>query len=288
MSNSSQDKRDLRELRVAIHGLGLMGASLGLALRDKGVFVEGYARRAETRAKAIERDVVDTCHDDPRQAVEHADIVVLCTPVMTIPELLADIAPAMKPDAVITDVGSTKGWLHQQIDHPAFVGSHPMCGSEKTGLDAACVDLYQNAVTVVTTPSADAGTKHRETVTTLWELIGSRVLHMDPQTHDELVARTSHLPHLAASLLVAAVNRERATHLGDLMGTGYESTTRLAEGSADVWHDIVKTNAPAVRAELAAFRDELDRLLHQLEEGDFEALRKFLDQQAKIRISQRT
>lgn len=280
--------------RVAIHGLGLMGGSLGLALRDRGVFVAGYARRPETRAAALERGIVDACFADPAEAAAEADIVVLCTPVMTIPELAASIAPALKPDAIITDVGSTKAWLHQQIEHPAFVGSHPMCGSEKTGLEASFAGLYQDAVTIVTSTkeTSAAADEHADKVAALWKSIGSRVICMPPQDHDKLVARTSHLPHLAASLLVAAANRERTPHLSDLMGSGYESTTRLAEGSADVWHDIVKTNAPAVRAELAAFRAELDQLLQQIDDGiddgDFAAVRDFLDRQAKTRISQRT
>jgi len=289
------NKQESKIGRVAIHGLGLMGGSLALALRAQGVFVAGYARRPETRAAALERGIVDACFDGPAEAAAEADIVVLCTPVMTIPELARTIAPALKPGAIITDVGSTKAWLHKVIDHPAFVGSHPMCGSERTGLEASCADLYQDAVTVVTCPADPneaADVSHAETIATFWESIGSRVIRLTPHAHDELVARTSHLPHLAASLLVAAVNRERHPHLGDLMGSGYESTTRLAEGSADVWHDIVKTNAPAVRAELTAFRDELDRLLQQIDQGldtgDFDAVRDFLDCQAKTRLCQRT
>lgn len=267
---------------VAIHGLGLMGGSLGLALGARGMFVTGYARKAETREQALGMAAVAQAFDDPGRAAAQADLVVLCTPVLTIPELAKTIAPSLKAGAIITDVGSTKAWLHQQIDMPNFIGSHPMCGSEKSGLGASQPDLYEGSVTAVTAASVDdpSHAERAAVVADFWETVGSRTIQLTPTEHDALVARTSHLPHLASSLLVAAAHRDHPAHRDDLCGSGYRDMTRLAAGSASVWHDIVKTNAGPVAEELRVLRDELDRVLADIETGDFDAVREFLATQA--------
>lgn len=267
---------------VAIHGLGLMGASLGLALRQAGDFtVHGYARRAETRDAALAGGVVDVAFDDPSAAAADADIIVLCTPILSIPDLLSEISGALKSGAIVTDVGSTKAWLEsacppQLVNSDArFVGSHPMCGSEKTGLEAGCAELYRDR-TVVVCGDCPA-------LTSLWESVGAQVLQLDPATHDELVANTSHLPHLSAALLVLAARREPLPHFTQLAATGYRDSTRVAAGSPDVWHDIVKTNAGPVVEGLKALRRETDAMLEQLDAGDFDGLRDALARAAELR-----
>ncbi len=266
---------------VAIVGMGLMGGSLGLALRARGVAVHGYARRPESRAQALAGGFVDTVHESAAAAVAGADLVVLCTPVLTMPALVREIRDALKPGCIVTDVGSTKQWLDGALQGAlagsgaVYVGSHPMAGSEKAGMVAARADLYAGACVMVTpgddAPAMDAGNELR----CFWEALGAVVTLFTPAAHDRLVARTSHMPHLMAALLVEAVNRDGDWVLG-FCGPGFRDTTRIAAGSEDVWHDIVKSNAAAIREELAALCGGIDVLCSKIDAGDFEAVREWL------------
>ena len=267
---------------VAIAGLGLMGGSLGLALRARSAArsVAGYARRAEVREQALVCGAVDAVHGTLREAVAGADLVVLCTPVLTIPSLARELRDALRPGCLVTDVGSTKQWLASELDTifagtgVTYIGSHPMAGSEKTGMEAARGDLYVDACVLVTpTPASPEAAVRR--LTAFWESVGGAVTVMTPEEHDALIARTSHLPHLAAALLVAAVARDGRS-VFPFCGPGFRDTTRIAAGSEDVWHDIVKSNAAAIRRELDVYRDELDSLCGLLDRGDFEAVRTLL------------
>ena len=259
-----------------------MGGSLGLAARRRGLAVTAYARSAESRAAALETGVADEVYDTPGDAVDGADLVVLCTPILTMPALVESFRNRLAAGSIVTDVGSTKNWLTGEIDallcntSSRFVGSHPMAGSEKTGLAAAVPDLYQDATVFVTLEKGrpDAATS---TVAAFWESIGARVILMTPRAHDDIVARTSHLPHLVASLLMNTVAREADTEdLGSFCGPGLRDATRIAEGSEYVWHDIIKSNRRAVLEELDAFSEQLDELRDMLAKRDFESLRKLL------------
>ncbi len=272
--------------RVAVIGLGLMGASLGLALKARGFGgrVAGYARRAATREAALAQGSVDEVHDDPAQAVQDADLVVYCTPILTIPDLVAVSVPHLKAGAIVTDVGSTKAELERQIvpqlaDSAAtFVGSHPVAGSEQQGLDAARADLYDGAMVIVTPPPATSASPAVEQVRAFWSQLGAWVEVMSATEHDRLMARTSHLPHLVASVLALTVGREgEASRTGRYCGTGFRDTSRIADGSPDVWHDIVHTNRTALAGELAAFRDALTALIDQLAQEDSEGIRTALE-----------
>lgn len=277
-------------VRVAIIGLGLMGGSLGLALkRRKGVFVSAYARRAATRRQALRKGVVDETWDTPLAAVKGADIVVFCTPILSIPDLLRECRPALKPGCLVTDVGSTKAHLTQTIvrlmrNCPAcFIGSHPMAGSEKTGLVVARADLYEGA-TVAITPLR--GTRNHRAVAQLawfWRAVGGRAVVLDPSAHDRLVARTSHLPHLVAALLVRSIGRNRPAHFEAFCGPGLRDTTRIASGSPEMWHDIVKTNCRAIGAELRELRRATDDLAKRVAKGDFEAVYAILAESRELR-----
>ncbi len=266
---------------VAIVGMGLMGGSLGLALRACGVAVRGYARRDAARQQALAGGFVDTVYDSASAAVAGADLVVLCTPVLTMPALVREIRDTLKPGCIVTDVGSTKQWLDGELQAAlagsgaVYVGSHPMAGSEKVGMDASRADLYERACVMVTPgdtlPEVDAGAELRR----FWEAVGAEVTLITPEAHDRLVARTSHLPHLMAALLVEAVNRDGDWVLG-FCGPGFRDTTRIAAGSEDIWHDIVKSNATAVRDELDVLRAGIDGLCGLIDAGDFEAVRGLL------------
>jgi prephenate dehydrogenase len=199
------------------------------------------------------------------------------------PQLAAVCQGHFKAGAIVTDVGSTKAELIAQIDallagsSTTFVGSHPIAGSEQAGLDAARPDLYDGA-TVVLTPSEKTPRAAVATVQEFWSRLGCRVSIMTPAEHDRVIARTSHLPHLLAAMLVETVCGNDSARVAEFCGAGFRDTTRIAAGSEDMWHDIVKSNCEAVRAALAEFGLTLQRTQALLDRNDFEGLRKFLAQ----------
>ncbi len=267
---------------VALLGLGLMGGSLGLACRQnlRGVRVTAYARREETRRQALADGVVDEVYAEPGEAVRDADIIVICTPILDMPKLVQQIKPDLKPGAILTDVGSTKAMLIHEIHNilldsdATFCGSHPMAGSEKTGLAAARPDLYTGA-TVIVTEDQQSAPAVVACLASFWQQIGANVLVLDAEAHDAVVAGTSHVPHLMAALLVRAA--ERATSdPAPFCGTGFRDATRIAAGSENVWHDIVKSNAEAIEDALSGVRDDLDRLIQMLQHKEFDKIRAWL------------
>ena len=275
--------------QVAIIGLGLMGGSLGLALkRSAPVRVTAYARREETRRLAVKTGAVDEAFDSVKDSLRGSDLAVFCTPVLSIPALVAESQRHFEEGCVVTDVGSTKAELARQMEgildtqSVAFVGSHPMAGSEKTGLEVARADLYQGAVTAVT-PAAGSPAPAIAAVTELWSTVGARVIRLAPDEHDRLVARTSHLPHLVAAMLVGTTGRELTPRLKDFIGPGFRDTTRVAGGSSDMWHDIVKTNEVAILNELRAYDNALQDLIRRIEAREFDGVRSLLDSCRRLR-----
>lgn len=275
--------------RVAILGLGLMGGSLGLALRrrDFGGSVCGYARREETRRAALDGGAVDEVHPDPRSAVHDADIAVICVPILATAAMAKACAGGLKPGAVVTDVGSTKAALDDAMDtalagtRAAFIGSHPIAGSEIQGLDGARADLYEEATVVVTPRPGRDPSPESDAADALWTAAGARVVHMHAATHDEILARTSHLPHMIAAVLAATVGRDSPPGgLGAFCGSGYMDTTRIAAGSPTVWLDIIRTNRDALARELDEYRERLDTLTRLIREHQDENVEQLL-QEAK-------
>lgn len=261
-----------------------MGSSLGLALKKRcpDVTITAYARREETRDRALEIGAADTVCDSPQAAAADADIVVLCVPILSIVDLVKEILPALKQGAVVTDVGSTKSELASCMDSlfsesaAIFIGSHPIAGSEKTGVDAGTPDLYEGRLTVVC-DHADAAVV--EKVSNVWKTVGSEVVQMSAEQHDALLASTSHLPHMVAAALARCISTEKA----DYCGTGFKDTTRVASGSTDMWVDIIDTNRAALEAELGRFHEELQGLIHILHQGDGADIRRWLEEAAARR-----
>ena len=281
---------------VAILGLGLMGGSLGLALKRRGGgVVRGYARRPATRRRALARGVADRVFDQPEAAVEGADIVVFCVPVLSIPALAKACLPALADRCVATDVGSTKADLVSRMARlfarsgACFVGSHPIAGSEETGIEAARADLYEGSLVIVTPDGANSrgrqGRSARMAVRRLWEGVGARVVEMPPREHDRVIARTSHLPHMVAAALVAAVCDGACRSVRRFCGTGFRDTTRIAAGSEDLWHDIVATNSPAISREIGSFQKKLANLKTLIDAADFDGVRRFLASSRQARQS---
>lgn len=270
----------------------MMGGSLGLALRKMRAaeMICAYARREETRSLALELGVADEVEAEVEPAVDGADLVVFCVPVLAIPDLSRRCISAFAEGCVVTDVGSTKLQLVKEMDDvlagtgATFVGSHPIAGSERTGLEAAREDLYRGALVAVTPRAVpDAGDPSVVRVCDFWKGLGCEVKMMGPGDHDRVIAATSHLPHVVASLLVETAVREDTAGPEGLWGGGLRDTTRIAAGSEDIWHDIVKTNKDFVSSELQRFSELLDRVRSMIEHGDFDAVKAFLAESRRKR-----
>lgn len=266
----------MEQERVAILGMGLMGGSIGLALRRRGFrgVVAGYARRAEVRELALNAGMVHEAFANPAEAARGADLTVLCLPILTNAAVLEQCRDAFPAGSLVTDVGSTKAELVRTLvpilkgTGAEFVGSHPIAGSEQQGAASARADLYEGAVVVVT-PGPEASRSATDRVGDFWRSLGARVHLLDAEQHDALLGRTSHLPHLAASALAAVVGRgDDPGRTGFFCGPGFVDSTRVAEGSPAVWLDIIRTNRHNVVAELEAMGEALREYRDAVAAGD--------------------
>ena len=264
--------------KITLIGVGLLGGSVGLAARERGVTerVTGLVRRAESLDECVAVGAVDDATLDLPEAVADAGLVILCTPVGGMSNLAKQIQPYLATDAIITDVGSVKRPVVAAVEPvlPRFIGSHPLCGSEKTGVAHARADLLGGAVCAVT-PTDYSPADAVEAVTEFWSALGSRVVNLSAADHDAICARTSHLPHVLASALVNAVLAKPRTGENDFLGTGFRDTTRLASGSPEMWRDIALDNAEAIAAALNELQAEVAGLKEALDARDSTVLEKF-------------
>ena len=269
---------------VAVIGLGLLGGSLGLALGRCGVKRIGWARRAETRETAAGIGAVDTAYPDPERALAEADSVVLALPIPVIIEFLPLCAKFCRPGAVVTDIGSIKAGIVSRAeevftsgDGPFFVGSHPMAGTEKSGLTAAFPELYDNA-DVFITPTKNAREDAVKRVEEMWRRLSCHTSRLDARSHDLLVARTSHALHVVASALsldiLGSGGEEEKLFRFRGCATGFKDTSRIASSSPRMWREIVESNQPAVLEALVGFEKELDRLKNLIAKGDFDGFER--------------
>jgi prephenate dehydrogenase len=254
--------------RVAVIGLGVIGGSFGMALKRLSDLpqVVGWSRRAETAPRAVERGAVDEAAPDARTAAKGADLVYIATPVGSVAELALEIAGELGPGAIITDGGSTKKSIVQALagrlpEGVAYIGGHPMAGSERTGIDAARADLFDGAYYLLT-PTDETDTASYGRLHGLLTRIGANVVAIDPDTHDSAVAAISHVPHLIATALVNLATEQAAgnPNLLRMAAGGFKDMTRIAAGSPEMWADICAANAPAIGEMLARFRIQLDQL----------------------------
>jgi len=273
--------------RLAILGVGLLGGSLGLAAKQvvKGCTVIGYGHRRSTLDEALRMEAIDEAFEDPAEAVRHADLTVLCTPVGVFPQLMAAIGPALEPGSLVTDVGSTKRSIIAITERTIptgvhFVGSHPMAGSEKRGVTYAQANLFDGAV-CITTPTAKTNPTALAKIENFWDSVGMHVLRLSPEEHDRRLADVSHLPHALAAALVAMQDESSLP----LAGKGFQDVTRIAGGDGALWRDILLDNADNLRDSALRFRKTLDLLIDRLERGDGEAVRAWLDAAASRRQS---
>ena len=267
--------------RLVVVGVGLLGGSVALAARASGAAREivGVGRDRQRLEGPLRAGLVDRITTDVAAGVDGADCVVLAATVLANERLLETIWARAPAAALLTDVGSTKRRIVTAAERLAagrplaFLGSHPMAGSEKSGWQVARADLFRGA-TVIVTPTDATEPRAIKGVSALWEALGARVSALDPETHDRTVAAISHLPHVAAWALVDAVGRFEPGALA-FAARGFKDTTRIAASDPPMWRDVLLDNADAIRASLGAFRaalDELERLLAADDAAGIEAL----------------
>lgn len=271
--------------RTVIVGVGLLGGSIGKALRERGMSrtVVGVGRRRETLDSACQLGAIDQAEIDLEKACADADLVVICTPVQQIVEFVRKAACVARRDALITDVGSTKASICQQLenlDGGQFCGSHPLAGSDKSGVEHADAGLFVDR-TVAVTPTEKTSDELLTRVEAFWQKLGSRTLRMTPQEHDTALAMTSHLPHVVASALAAATPQA----LLPLAASGWCDTTRVAAGSVELWLQILEENREQVLAALGNYSKSLQTWIEALEHQDAAAIESLLTLGKKKRDS---
>jgi len=270
----------LRAGRVAILGLGLLGGSLGLALRERGAAreVAGYDLAPDSSRRARERGAIDQACRTAPEAVAGAEMVILAVPVLAMRELLAEIGPALRPDALVTDTGSTKAavvrWAEELLPEPArFVGGHPMAGREHAGIESAQPDLLTGCVWALT-PTDRTAPDALARVAALARALEAKPVELEPRRHDEAVAAISHLPLVASALLALTAADDPAWPVARLLAAGgFRDTTRLASGDPQMARDICLTNARALDDALGRSIAHLQAARAAIRDGDGETLR---------------
>jgi prephenate dehydrogenase len=274
--------------KICILGVGFMGASMAMAMKDRSLCVEvsGYGRNEETLKTAQQRGIVDEWFTDPAAAVLDADLVVLSTPVETFLPLLSSIASSLKEGAAVIDIGSIKGKTVYEMDgltpsHASFVGCHPIAGSEQSGIDTATGALFQNSLCVIT-PTADTQAQEIGRITALWELLGAKVKSMTPEEHDKVYGLISHLPHVVAYALmntIGDIDNEALFYAGK----GLTDTTRVAKSSPDLWRGISMMNSENIQITLDVLIDNLTAIRNCLKSEDEKGLLEIFERARDLR-----
>lgn len=269
--------KDLRQ--VTVIGLGLLGASVTLAILRSlpTVRVIGYTHRTSTRRRARRLAVASEILDDMTDSVSSADLVVLATPICTFEEIFGTIADALPTGSIVTDVGSTKVLPHRWASRTLpkrvhYVGSHPVAGSEQRGLEFARSDLFDQA-TCILTATKKTNRKAVRILKRFWSALGCSVRLMSPAQHDRILANVSHLPHVAAVALMNAVGSGEL----NLAGTGLVDTSRVASGPANIWADVLLTNAGNTTRSIDRIIAELSRLRKAIKNQDDKQIGKLLE-----------
>ncbi len=266
--------------RLAIIGVGLIGGSLARALRRAGACraIVGCGRDAAQLEKALALGVIDSYERDPAQAVAGADVVVLAVPVGATEAVYRRLAAGLDAQAVVTDVGSTKGSVVEAVRAatgtlpPNFVPGHPIAGTEKSGVEASLADLFQGR-RVILTPHEDTAAEAVARVRRMWEACGAAVSLMGVAHHDQVLAATSHLPHVLAYALVDSLARmEDSTEVFAYAAGGFRDFTRIASSDPQMWHDICLANREALVPVLERFGADLGRLCAAIRNGDSDAV----------------
>ncbi len=267
--------------QLTIFGVGLIGGSLALALRKVGYCekVVGCSRNAEHLQRAVDLGVIDSYTLDPKEAVKDADMILLAVPMRAIKPVLESIVDHVSTDAIITDAGSAKGSVIRAATEafsgmmpPNFVAGHPIAGREKSSVDAAIDDLYIDHK-VVLTPTTETSTYTVLRVKEMWQTAGATVEILDYKQHDDVLAATSHLPHIVAYSLVNTLSKSQyGDAVFDYAAGGFKSFTRIASSDPVMWRDICLENKDAILSALNDFQQDLSDLSELINAEDENAL----------------
>jgi prephenate dehydrogenase len=273
----------MRWNNISVIGAGLLGGSIALAVKHRGLAtkVTAFVRSDSTLKLCKRLEIADVVTQDLKTAVENSELVILCTPLSQMTELAGQMQPFLKSGTIVTDVGSVKGCVVTELEPilrkggVEFVGSHPMAGSEKTGASSARANLFHNAICLVT-PSARSSAKAVAEVEGFWKALGGSPIRMSPDAHDDLVSRSSHLPHVVAAEIANYVlspvhPKEQAL----VCANGFRDTTRIASGSPEMWRDIALANRKNLSRVLGVFIEDLQEFQLALERKDVEAIEEF-------------
>ncbi len=279
---------------ICLIGLGLIGSSLGHALKKNNMaaHISGYARSAETRAKAMEIGFVDSVHETPQEAAIDADIVFFNTPLSVIDGLAVEIIPGLKDNAILTDVGSVKAGVLKKLNpllegRIHFVPGHPIAGTEQSGPEAGFAELFEERWCILT-PDETTSLIAVEEVAKIWRGIGSEVAFMDADHHDLVLAITSHLPHLIAFNIVgtaAQLESDTRSEVIKYSASGFRDFTRIAASDPVMWRDIFLENKSAVLEMLGRFSEDLTALQAAIRRGDGDYLENVFGRTRNIRQS---
>ena len=268
--------KDLRQTTVI--GLGLLGGSISLAVLRSftRVKVIGYTHRPSTRTKARQLAVATEIVDCLKSSVSEADIVILATPIVTFEKIFSEIADALPNGCIVTDVGSTKvlphRWAAKKLPKSVhYVGSHPIAGSEQRGIEFARDDLFDGAMCILTT-TKKTNPQAVQTLKKFWSKLGCSVKLMTPAEHDRIFANVSHLPHITAAALINANNNEELK----FAGKGFMDTSRIASGPANIWADVLLTNATNTTRGIDKIIAELVKLKKAIKKENKREIEKLL------------
>ena len=263
---------------ATIIGVGLLGGSVALALRKAypGIAVAGVGRGQASLDQALKSGIIDAAYLSPDEPAAKSDLIILATPVGSFKGHLRAIAPVVRQDALVTDVGSTKAIVVKIAEKilgrgGPFVGSHPMAGSERKGNQFARADLLDGAVCVIT-PTAWTPPALVSQAQALWLALGMKVLQMTPARHDQAAAEISHLPHMLSALLMLLPNQSAL----DISAGGFRDMTRLCGSDVEMWRDIILTNAKPIGQAMKKYALSISKLLEMIESGDVKRIEKLL------------
>ncbi len=277
--------------RLAIIGVGLIGGSLALALKEAGAVGEviGCGRGKPNLEKAIELGVIDTYSRDPLEAVKGADVVFLATPVNTLGLVTQLCLPGLKPGAIITDGGSVKGEVVRSIepllpDGIHFVPGHPIAGTENSGVGAAFSSLYRGKRCILT-PTQNTDSRALELIKQMWTVVGSNVVQMTLEKHDKVLAAISHLPHMVAYSLVNAVGSydHYEENILEYSAGGFRDFTRIASSDPTMWRDVAETNREALLEMMEQFEVFFAELKSDISAGNGDKLFEFFQRSKQLR-----
>jgi prephenate dehydrogenase len=277
--------------KLAIIGIGLLGASLGLALAGGNYKRIGWNRNSGTLKKALDMNVIDEAFEKIEDALAGADITVFCLPIPQIIEYALRYSKCFKPASLVTDIGSVKGRIVEALEDELaeqkveFLGSHPMAGTEKNGLDAAFKELYEGA-TVFITPTAKSSSNAVSLITSLWTEAGAvSVTAINAAAHDSLVAHTSHVPHVVSMVLTQTVLGDEKTKTERYAGCagGFRDTSRISSSSPVMWREIIENNPEAVLEGIRNFTTRLNLIKNIIEDKDYDTLQFEFSKSKKLR-----